>query len=60
MPEAKRDYLAGYQRSLMDLNNRIDDFVKAKQALDLKKKQEAEDAKAKVINPFMEADNDGE
>lgn len=48
------DYLSGYQKALMELNNRILDFVKAKDNLVIKKKAEAKEANAPMINPFLE------
>lgn len=49
-----RDFLAGYQKGLMDLNNRIQDFVAAKDNLIKTKKNEALAAKQPMVNPFME------
>lgn len=50
----ERDYLAGYQRALMDLFNRIMDFPDAEEKM-LEKKKEDEKAKsAPLYNPFME------
>lgn len=49
-----RDFLAGYQKGLMDLNNRIHDFVAAKDNLIKSKKEEALAAKQPMVNPFME------
>lgn len=52
--ETNRDFLAGYQKGLMDLSNRLSDFVEAKKKLALKKKAEAASESAPMINPFLE------
>lgn len=49
-----RDFLAGYQRGLSDLYNRLDDFVEARKNLIKAKKQDALSAKQPMVNPFME------
>ena len=49
-----KDFSAGYQKSLMDLNNYINDFVKVKNDLALKLIKEEEEKKAPIYNPFLE------
>lgn len=52
------DFLSGYQKALMELNNRLDDFVKAKDKLALDKKAKVASENQPIINPFMEDDNE--
>ena len=47
-------FVAGYQKALMDFFNNLQDFVSARDKLLEKKKEEAQDKKAAVYNPFME------
>jgi len=49
---------SGYQKGVMDVWNRIIDFVKAKEQLEEKMKEDALGKKAPIINPFLE-DFDG-
>ena len=49
-----RDELAGYQMALEEFNNRIHDFVVARDNLRIKKIEEDYEKKAPIINPFME------
>lgn len=48
------EFLAGYQKGLMDVHNYIRDFVDAKDKLIASKKAEAKAAAQPMINPFME------
>lgn len=48
------EFLAGYQKGLMDLSNYIRDFVDAKDNLDKQKKMRATEDNSPMINPFME------
>lgn len=49
-----RNYLTGYQRALMDLNNNLHDFVVAKQNILEKQKAEKASEQAPLYNPFLE------
>jgi len=49
-----RDFNAGYQFALEEFTNRLHDFILAKEKLEQKKKEELEETKAPIINPFME------
>ena len=49
-----RDFLAGYQKGLMDLHNYLQDFVAAKDKLASDKKAEVKARSAPIINPFLE------
>lgn len=49
-----RDYLAGYQKGLMDLNNRLNDFVVERDKLARRKVEEQSAARQPYINPFLE------
>ena len=50
----ERNFLAGYQKGLMDLNNRLLDFVDAKNSLLKRRKEEALAERSPMINPFLE------
>jgi hypothetical protein len=52
--ESKLAFYSGYQKCAMDINNRLVDFVRAMERLDKKKKAEAEQAKAPIVNPMLE------
>ena len=52
-------FLKGYQKSAMDIHNRLMDFIKAKDDIDKKHIQEVTEAQAPIVNPFMEEDTDG-
>lgn len=49
-----RDYLAGYQKGLMDLNNRLNDFVVERDKLARRKVEEQSAARQPYVNPFLE------
>ena len=52
-------FLKGYQKSAMDIHNHLLDFIKAKDDISKKYIQEAQEAHAPIVNPFMEEDSDG-
>lgn len=49
-----RDFLAGYQLALEEFSNRIHDFILTRDRMQSRKKQEALDKVAPVINTFTE------
>lgn len=51
--DSKKDFLAGYQKSLMDLYNNLQDFITAKNSLITRKKEEEAEKKSPLYNPFM-------
>lgn len=51
------EYLAGYQKALEDLHNRIMDFLDEDRKLTERKKQELFEKKAGYYNPFLEDEN---
>ena len=52
------EFLRGYQKALMDLNNYLNDFVSAKDNLIVSKKKDESDKSAPIYNPFMEELNE--
>ena len=51
-------FYAAYQKALMDFHNNLHDFVLAKDKLKQSKKNEEEEKKAPIYNPFMEEANE--
>lgn len=49
-----KDYLTGYQEALVQLYNRIKDFIRERDKVLQSKKAEKEETEAPLINPFLE------
>jgi len=47
-------WLAGYQCALEEFTNNLDDFIKAKNNLQKKNKEEMKEKNVEVYNPFLE------
>lgn len=56
LPLGSGDFLAGYQKALMDFNNGVQDFVLAKDRLLLERAKEEDSKKQPYVNPFLEDD----
>lgn len=54
----KLGFYSGYQKGLMDLENRLIDFIRAKDQLGLKRKEEEQQLKQPFINPFLDDDDE--
>ena len=60
LPLGSGDFLAGYQKALMDFNNGLHDFILAKNKLLLERAKEEDSKKQPYVNPFLEEQYEAE